>query len=50
MLYDETGCLRSRSLNDIAVFIDGRRVYPDELGTPVDDGDELDIMYVISGG
>jgi molybdopterin converting factor small subunit len=50
MLFNENGELHNHMLNRIAVFINGRHVYPDAINRPVADGDEIDILYVISGG
>ena len=50
MLFNQNGELHNHMLNRIAMFINGRHVYPDAINRPVADGDELDILYVISGG
>jgi molybdopterin synthase sulfur carrier subunit len=45
-LFDKTGKLH----NYVDIYVNGESAYPDELATPVKDGDELHIIVVISGG
>lgn len=45
-LFEKDGAL-SRVLE---IYINGESSYPDELATPVEDGDELDTLVRISGG
>jgi len=37
-------------LNYIEIFVNGRRAYPNELDTPVKNGDEIFIFLMIAGG
>jgi MoaD family protein len=37
-------------LNTIGVFVNGKSAYPNELTTPVKDGDEIFLFLLISGG
>ena len=34
----------------LEIYVNGESVYPDELATPVKDGDELHTVVLISGG
>jgi len=34
----------------VAIYVNGESTYPEELATPVKDGDELHIEVIISGG
>ena len=34
----------------IEIYIDGASAYPNELAKPVKEGDEIDLVYMISGG
>lgn len=45
-VYDENGKLHDY----VAIFINGESAHPDELAKPVKGGDELHILYIISGG
>ena len=45
-LFDENGKLH----HYVAIFVNGESAYPDELAKPVKDGDELHILYIITGG
>ncbi|MBA7634199.1 hypothetical protein ES703_41779 [subsurface metagenome] len=45
-LFEKDGVL-SRILE---VYVNGESIYPDELATPVKDGDELHTVVLISGG
>jgi molybdopterin converting factor small subunit len=45
-LFEKNGAL-SRILE---IYVNGESIYPDELATPVKDGDELDTAVRISGG
>ncbi len=45
-LFEKDGTL-SRILE---IYVNGESSYPDELATPVKDGDELDTLVRISGG
>ncbi len=45
-LFDKDGKLHSY----IDVYINNESAYPEELAKPVQDGDELRILYIISGG
>lgn len=46
MLSDEDGKL----LPYVNVFLNDNTIYPDELTTPVNDGDEIYLLYLIGGG
>ena len=46
MLFDKNSKLHSY----VAIFINGKDAYPEELAKPVKDGDELHILYIIGGG
>ena len=37
-------------LNTIGIFVNGKSAYPNELTTPVKDGDEIFLFLIISGG
>ena len=50
LIFDSKGTLLNQSLNHVAVFINGVAVHPDELSSRVNDGDELELSYVILGG
>lgn len=45
-LFDKNG----RLLRYVEICVNGETTYPEELATPVNDGDEISIVYVISGG
>jgi molybdopterin converting factor small subunit len=45
-LFDKDGKLHS----DIDIYANGRSIYPEELAKMVNDGDELDITFLIGGG
>ena len=45
-LFDKNGKL----LDYVGIYINGEDAYPDELSRPVQDGDELLILYIIGGG
>ena len=45
-LFDKNGKL----LDYVGIYINGEDAYPDELSRPVQDGDELFILYIIGGG
>ena len=34
----------------IEIYIDGASAYPNEMAKPVKEGDEIDLVYMISGG
>ncbi len=34
----------------IDIYIDGASAYPNEMARPVKDGDEISLVYMISGG
>ncbi len=34
----------------VGLYVNGEDTYPEELAKPVKDGDELNILYIISGG
>ncbi len=36
--------------NYVGTYVNGKDTYPEELAKPVEDGDELYILYVIGGG
>lgn len=46
LLFNEHGKLHEY----IEVYLNGASTYPEELSRPVNDGDEIDIMFVIAGG
>lgn len=46
LLLDKNGKL----LRYVEVYVNGETTYPEELATPVNDGDEISIVYVIAGG
>lgn len=50
LLFDANDELLDQPLNHVAVFINGVAVPPDALGSAVNDGDEIDIAYVVLGG
>ena len=37
-------------LNTIGIFVNGKSAYPNELATPVKDGDEIFLFLIIAGG
>ena len=37
-------------LDYVGIYINGEDAYPEELSKPVQDGDELFILYIIGGG
>ena len=45
-LFDKDGMI----LHYVDVYVNGMSAYPEELVKPVKDGDELYILYIISGG
>ena len=45
-LFDKDGMM----LHYVDVYVNGVSAYPEELVKPVKDGDELYILYIISGG
>jgi len=45
-LFDKKGKL----LNYIDIYVNGKSAYPEELAKPVNDGDELHIVFTIAGG
>ena len=45
-LYDKEGELRPQ----IWLFVNGERIYSDDITKPLSDGDELSILLAISGG
>ena len=45
-LFDKNGKL----LDYVGIYINGEDAYPEELSKPVQDGDELFILYIIGGG
>ncbi|MGW8323243.1 MAG: MoaD/ThiS family protein [Thermodesulfobacteriota bacterium] len=45
-IYDKNGKMWDR----IQFFVNGKRIHPDRLGKPVQDGDELHILLNIGGG
>ncbi len=45
-LFDEDG----RLLGNIDVYINGSSTYPEELNRQVNSGDELSILFLVSGG
>ncbi len=46
MLFGKNGKLHSY----VGIYINGEDAYPGELAKPVKEGDELYILYIISGG
>ena len=46
LLFDKKGEL----IKLLNVYVNGESAYPEELTKPVNEGDELDIMYTIVGG
>lgn len=46
LLFDEYGNLHEY----IQIYINGASSYPEELGKPVNDGDLIDIMMLVTGG
>ena len=45
-LYDKEGKLRPQ----VWFFLNGRRIYEDELNSVMKDGDELSVLFAIGGG
>jgi len=41
---------RGRLLKSLNVFVNGESVYPETLTKPVNDGDIIQIVYVVIGG
>lgn len=37
-------------LRYVEIYVNGETTYPEELARPVKDGDEISIVYLISGG
>lgn len=50
LLFDNSGNLQLEPLNYVMVVKNGAIVQPDEYSDKVNDGDELDLIYVILGG
>ena len=50
VLFDNKGEIQIQPLNHVAVFKNGVVIQPDEYIDKVNDGDELDLIYVILGG
>lgn len=50
LIFDSEGELLYQSLNHVAVFVNGIAIHPEELSSKVNDGDEMDLTYVILGG
>ena len=46
MLFAENGKLFAH----VSIYVNGEDAYPDELGKPIKDGDELYILYIVGGG
>lgn len=46
MLFGKDGKL----LDYVSIYFDGDFVYGDDLAKPVNDGDELNLLYIIGGG
>jgi len=46
LLFDKNGKL----LRYVEVYVNKVTTYPEELATPVKDGDDVSIVYVIAGG
>ncbi len=46
LLFDDEGKLRQY----IDVYLNGESIYPEGLSRLIADGDELDVLFVISGG
>jgi molybdopterin converting factor small subunit len=40
----------NKLLKHIEIFVNGRTTSPEELAAPVNDGDELSILMLLSGG
>lgn len=40
----------NKLLRHIEIFVNGRTTSPEELAAPVNDGDELSILMLLSGG
>lgn len=45
-IFDRNGKL----LKQVEIFINGKTTSPNELATPVKDGDEISILMLLSGG
>jgi molybdopterin converting factor small subunit len=50
LLFNSEGELFNHTLNQVAVFINGVAIHPDEMTSEVNDGDVVDLTYVILGG
>ena len=50
VLFDDDGELFNYGLTSVTVYVNKEDVYPDGLAKPVKDGDEIHILYMISGG
>ena len=50
ILFDERDVFRDDPLHFVAIFLNGVHVRPEELSSRVNDGDELELVYVILGG
>ena len=37
-------------LSYVGIYVNGEDAYPEELAKPIEDGDELHIIYIIGGG
>ena len=46
LLFDDNGRLHTY----LDIYINKESAYPEELAKPVKDGDEIHILYIISGG
>ena len=48
----ETGLFgkNGKLLNYVDIYVNREDAYPEELAKPVEDGDELHILYIIGGG
>jgi molybdopterin converting factor small subunit len=41
---------KDKLLNTVEVYVNHATAYPDELAKPVHDGDEIDLLVMLSGG
>ncbi|OGN91154.1 MAG: hypothetical protein A2158_05485 [Chloroflexi bacterium RBG_13_46_14] len=50
VLFDTEGELLYEPLNHVLVIINGVAIHPDEFTGEVNDGDEMDLTYMVLGG
>ncbi|MDD5082026.1 MAG: MoaD/ThiS family protein [Dehalococcoidales bacterium] len=41
---------KSKLLDHINIYVNGHSAYPENLGKPIKDGDEISIIFMVGGG